>query len=111
MTLHGPNLTSLFEAYVDSGAFMSLFDSVTADLLEINWRAGKRRPFVVGDGKVIFGFTLHLRIEIGNISFISPISFSQDLKVGFNLLGRSGAFSQFSEVVFQEKRHRLLFRL
>lgn len=90
---------------------MSLFDSLTADLLGINWRDGKKRPFIVGDGKIIHGFTVNLRIEIGDVSFIGPISFSPDLKIGFNLLGRSGIFSQFSEVAFQEKKHRLVFRL
>lgn len=90
---------------------MSLFNSIAADLLGIDWRVGKRRPFVVGDGKVIYGFTVNLRLEISDFSFIGPISFSPDLKVGFNLLGRAGVFSQFTEVVFQEKRHKLIFRL
>lgn len=48
--------------------------------------------------------------ESKSIAFSRSISFSPDLKIGFNLLGRSGVFSQFSEVVFQEKRHRLIFR-
>ena len=110
VTLHGREISSSFEAYVDSGAVMSLFDSLVAELLQIDWRGGKRRPFVVGDGKTIYGFIVNLRIEIGGVAFIGPISFSPDLKIGFNLLGRSGVFSQFSEVVFQEKKHRLVFR-
>jgi len=111
VTLYGPGLSSTFEAYVDSGAVMSLFDSLSADLLRVKWRMGKRRPFIVGDGKVIYGFTTDLRIEIGGISFKGPISFSPELKIGFNLLGRSGIFSQFSEVAFQEKRHQLVLRV
>lgn len=111
VTLHGPNISSLFEAYVDSGAVMSLFDSVVADLLQINWRHGKKKPFIVGDGKIIYGFVINLRIEIGDVSLIGPIAFSPDLKIGFNLLGRSGIFSKFSEVVFQETRHKMVFRV
>jgi hypothetical protein len=111
VTLHGPKGSSLFEAYVDSGAMMSLFDSVVADLLGISWRTGKKRPFIAGDGKVIHGFMIPLRIEIGDTSFVTSIAFSQELKIGFNLLGRSGVFSQFEEIVFQEKKRKLVFRV
>lgn len=99
------------ECYVDSGAVMSLFDNSTAELLGIKWQSGKRRPFVVGDGKLIYGFMTNVRITIGDVSFIAPIAFSSELKIGFNLLGRSGVFSQFSEIAFQERRHKLILRV
>jgi hypothetical protein len=110
LTLHGSGVSTLVEAYVDSGAIISLFDSMVADLLEINWQAGKKRPFRVGDGKTIHGFVIRLPVEIGPVSFTGPIAFSSQLKIGFNLLGSSGIFSQFSEVVFQEKNHKLMLR-
>ncbi len=111
VTLAGRGDSVSVECYVDSGAVMSLFDNSSAELLGIDWRSGKKRPFVVGDGKLIYGFVSNLHLTLGDLSFAAPIAFSAELKIGFNLLGRSGIFTQFSEIAFQERRHKLVFRV
>lgn len=108
--LHGRDVALLSEAYVDSGAMVSIFVDSVRELLKLPLSLGKRSRFVVGDGKMIYGYTYRLRIKIGEGALLAPICFSSDLKVGFNLLGRAGIFSHFSEVIFQEERKKVIFR-
>lgn len=99
------------EAYVDSGAFYSIFNIEVAQDLRIHFSDAKKTKFVVGDGKEITAWILKLPINIGPQSFVADIALSEELRVGFNLLGRKGIFDHFDEVAFQEKRRKILFRL
>lgn len=98
------------EAYVDSGAFYSVFNTEVAQSLSLNPKLGKKIFFTVGDGKKIEAWILKIPLGIGEESFPCEIAFSDELKVGFNLLGRKGIFEYFEEVVFQERKRKILFK-
>ena len=98
------------DAYVDSGAFCSLFGQDSAEELGLNLNYGRKIYFIVGDGKRIHAQMLKLPVKIGGESFISEIAFSPGLHVGFNLLGRKGIFEHFEQVVFKEQQRKVLFK-
>lgn len=103
--------TAKVEAYVDSGASYSIFGAEVAEGMDLSLSHGKRRVFVVGDGNRIVTWVLKLSVGIGMQSFAADVAFSEGLKVGFNLLGRRGIFDHFEEVVFQEKRRKIIFKV
>jgi len=78
------------EAYVDSGAFWSLFTIDAARELKLNPRDGKQRLVIVGDGRLIRVSLFKLMVEVAGRSFPAEIGFSEQLRVGFNLIGRKG---------------------
>lgn len=63
------------------------------------------------DGKLIGSYLFRLTLEIGTVKLRPLIAFSDELKVGFNLLGRHTVFSSFDEVAFNERRKTVSFRL
>lgn len=90
------------EAYLDSGAFYSIFKmGVAAELgLDLSW--AKARMFVVADGSFIPARLAKIPVEIGSRRWIAEVAFSDRLNVGFNLLGRKDIFEAFEEVMFRE---------
>jgi len=96
------------EAYVDSGAFYSIFSSYEADAIGIDYRRGKQNNIVVGDGNTIPVYFHTLPVTIGDISFNAVIGFSQKLGVGFNLLGRRSVFEKFV-IVFDDIKKQITF--
>ena len=110
ITLCGPTAPLQTEAYLDSGALMSIFDHTLAEALGIPLVHARTQRFIVGDGRFIHGRIVTLPLQIGPLRFRAPIAFSSELKVGFNLLGRRDFFEQFDEVAFQEKRRQVLLR-
>lgn len=110
VTLFGPSGSLQVEAYLDSGALMSIFDQVIAQTLGLALTHARAQRFVVGDGRFIHGRVITLPLHVGPKTFRVPIAFSSELKVGFNLLGRRGLFEQFDEIAFQEKRRQVVLR-
>ena len=110
ITLLGPTGPLQTEAYLDSGALMSIFDHTLAEALGIPLVHARTQRFIVGDGRFIHGRIVTLPLQIGPLRFRAPLAFSSELKVGFNLLGRRDFFEQFDEVAFQEKRRQVLLR-
>jgi hypothetical protein len=98
------------EAYVDSGAFYSIFRPTVAHELGLNLADGKKRLVVVGDGRLIRISVFTLMVEVAGQSFPADIAFSNQLRVGFNLIGRKGIFEHFDEVVFRERLREIQFR-
>jgi hypothetical protein len=98
------------EAYVDSGAFWSLFTMDVARNLKLNLRDGKQRLMRVGDGGLIKVSLFKLIVEVAGRSFPAEVGFSEDLRIGFNLIGRKGVFEHFDEVSFRERHRELDFR-
>lgn len=96
------------DAYVDSGAYFSIFSTQEAEALGIQYRKGKPASAIVGDGNLIPVFYHILTIKIGNISFPATIGFSPRLGVGFNLLGRKDIFEQFI-VIFDDVKKIVSF--
>jgi len=106
----GPAAPLQVEAYLDSGALMSIFDHTLAEVLGLSLAHARVQRFIVGDGRFIHGRVMMLPLQIGPQSFRAPVAFSAELKVGFNLLGRRGLFEHFDEVAFQEKRRSVVLR-
>jgi hypothetical protein len=96
-------------AFVDSGATFSMLTVDEAARIGIDWRSGRRQMIVVGDGSYIPTYIHDLPVQIGGAEITVPIGFSERLSVGFNLLGRTGVFSQF-EVCFNDHARKVTFQ-
>jgi hypothetical protein len=84
------------QAYVDSGASCSVFHSDIAQLLGIKLSRCKKRYIALGNGSVIPIYICNIKIQFAGENFEIPAGFSDSLKIGFNLLGRSGVFDRFA---------------
>lgn len=98
------------EAYLDSGAFYSIFKMGVAAELGLDLSRSKERMFVVADGSFIPTKLAKLPIEIAGRRRIAEVAFSDRLNIGFNILGRKGIFESFDEVIFRESRREVELR-
>ena len=94
-------------AYVDSGAFYSIFDDKVADLLSIEVQEGKRMMAVVGDGSFIPFYLHKVRMKLEEDEFEMKVGFSAKLGVGFNLLGMD-LFDRY-KVIFDNALKKVIF--
>ncbi len=95
------------EAYLDSGAFYSIFKMGVAAELGLNLSQSKERMFVVADGSFIPAKLIKIPIEIAGRRRIAEEAFSDRLNIGFNLPGRKDIFEGFDEVIFRESRREV----
>ncbi len=95
--------------FVDSGATFTILNAGEASRLGIDWRSGRPRMIVVGDGSYIPVYFHDLSVHIGPWEGTASVGFSERLGVGFNILGRSGIFDQF-QVCFNDRAHRVTFQ-
>lgn len=98
------------EAYLDSGAFYSIFKISVAAELGVDLSRAKERMFVVADGSFIPAKLVKLPVEVGGRRRIAEVAFSDRLNIGFNLLGRKDIFESFDEVIFRESRKEIALR-
>lgn len=98
----------VIDAYVDSGAFCSIFSSIEAEALGIGYRKGRPCSAIVGDGTIIPVFYHALTVKMAAVSFSATIGFSPRLGVGFNLLGRKDIFERFI-VIFDDAKKIVTF--
>lgn len=98
------------EAYLDSGAFYSIFKVNIAAELGVDLSRAKERMFVVADGSFIPAKIVKIPIEIGARRRIAEVAFSDRLNIGFNLLGRKDVFEAFDEVIFRESAREVELR-
>jgi predicted aspartyl protease len=108
LTWRGASVRS--EAYLDSGAFYSIFKAGLAAQLGLDLSRAKERMFVVADGSFIPAKIVKVPVEIGGRRKIAEIAFSDRLNVGFNLLGRKDIFEAFDEVIFRESSREVELR-
>jgi len=94
-------------AYVDSGAFYTIFDDKVAELLGIELYKGRKMLAVVGDGSFIPFYLHKLQIRLGEDEFAMEVGFSSKLGVGFNLLGMN-LFDRY-KVTFDNKAKKVIF--
>jgi hypothetical protein len=80
------------EAYVDSGAFYSVFKVGFAVALGIDWQRGERIYVQVGDGGLIPVYLHPVDLQLRQYRFSGQIGFSDHLGVSFNLIGRVPLF-------------------
>lgn len=111
VTIFGRNLGFKTEAYVDSGAFYSIFRSEILETLQLRREQGRLKMLKVADGKYIPAHLFRLPIQIADVKVRALIAFSDKLNIGFNLLGRQTIFSRFDEVAFNERTRKVIFRL
>ncbi|TSC87805.1 MAG: hypothetical protein G01um101416_330 [Microgenomates group bacterium Gr01-1014_16] len=95
-----------FQAYVDSGASISVFKPYVAKLLGLNIYDGIINYLVIGDGSKIKIYTHPVSVNFAGVEFKARIGFSADLGTGVNLIGQRSFFDNFT-FCFQSWRHRL----
>jgi hypothetical protein len=83
------------QAYVDSGASLSVFHVDVAQLLNIKLNRARRRYVALGNGSVLPIYIEHIRVRFAGQEFLAPAGFTDALRMGFNLMGRSGFFDRF----------------
>lgn len=110
VTIFGRNSVFKTEAYVDSGAFYSIFRSEILETLQLRKEEGRLKMLKAADGNFIPGYLFRLAIQIADVKIRAVIAFSDRLNVGFNLLGRQTIFSSFKEVAFSERERKVIFR-
>ncbi|MBI5650375.1 MAG: hypothetical protein HZC40_08015 [Chloroflexi bacterium] len=81
-------------AYVDSGALYSIFKSDLAERLNLDFTSGTRVPVKGLDGIQIPVYLHRVGLQIADFQISATIGFSDQLGVGFNLLGRHSIFNQ-----------------
>ena len=82
------------EAYVDSGAFYLIFSPVVAASLGLVITTGVRKRVRLADGRMITAYLHRMGFCLGEEHFTSAIGFSDELGIGFNLLGRFNIFDR-----------------
>ena len=106
--MRGPKGRLRTEAFVDSGASISVFLIKEAEELGIDFQKGKVIYSTVGDGSCIPVYLHKLLIKIGDIPFKATVGFSPKLGIGFNLLGRKDIFERFI-VTFDDVKKTVTF--
>jgi len=91
------------EAYIDSGASFSIFHTDRAEIFGIPYQKGRQIHLTVGDGGLLKVYIVKLAVELADSRFRAEIGFSEQLGVGFNLLGRRGFFDYF-QICFNDKQ-------
>ena len=94
--------------YVDSGASQSIFSSKIAELLGLDLKRGRRIDAVAGDGNSIPVYVHSCFVKIGSQLIRAAIGFSEELRVGFNLLGRQDIFTSF-RICFDDMKKEIAF--
>ena len=93
---------TIYNAFVDSGAGYSIFQSDVAEDLNLKLEDGMKEYVTVGDGSLIIVYIHPLTIQIGDEKFEAGIGFSKQLGIGFNIIGRKDIFELF-KICFDEK--------
>ena len=106
--IKGPENWFGLEAYVDSGAFISIFSFQNAFQIGINPEKGRKIFVTVSDGGSIPVYLHKLDVKIGNTPFKATIGFSERLGVGFNLLCRKDFFAHF-DITFSDRKKTIIF--
>ncbi len=110
VTLFSRSSSFKTEAYVDSGAFYSIFRSEMLENLQLRKEQGNLKMLRAADGKLLQARLFRLPIELGDVRIRTLIAFSDELHIGFNLLGRQTVFNAFDEVAFNERKRNVVFR-
>jgi hypothetical protein len=96
------------DAYVDSGAAYSIIHGDFARDVGFDFERGERLLFKVGDGSLIPVFLHRVPLQIGPYRLETRMGFSNQLGVGFHLLGRLDVFEHF-RVCFHERERAVIF--
>jgi len=94
------------QTYVDSGASWSIFHLDVAQLIGVKLNKAKRRYVSLGNGNVIPVYLQLIKVRFAGQEFSALAGFTDALRVGFNLLGRSGFFNRF-QMCFNDRTRTL----
>ena len=94
------------QAYVDSGASVSVFGADIAEYLGINLTSGNPKYLLIADGSKIKVYIHEIKVRFLNSEFKAKIAFSDSFGVSTNILGQKSFFENFT-FCFQSWRHRL----
>jgi len=93
------------EALIDSGATASIFKIEVAESLDIDLEKC-RRVVLRGIGGSITAYAQRVALKIGEKDIDTEVTFSKELDVKINLLGREGVFDSF-EVCYNDKEKKV----
>lgn len=93
------------EALTDAGATASIFEPEIAELLHIDLEKCKRIA-LRGIGGTITAYVQRVLLKIGGKEIDTEVTFSKELDVKINLLGREGVFDNF-EVCYNDKEKKV----
>lgn len=93
------------EALVDAGATASIFKPEIAESLGIDLEKC-RRIVLRGIGGTITAYVQRVTLIIGEKHIDTEVTFSKDLDVKINILGREGLFDEF-EICYNEKEKKI----
>jgi predicted aspartyl protease len=102
LKIKGEGGWTIYNAFVDSGAGYSIFQSDVAEDLNLKLEDGMKEYVTVGDGSLIIVYIHQLAIQIGDEKFEAGIGFSKQLGIGFNIIGRKDIFEKY-KICFDEK--------
>src|SRR3989338_2015711 len=104
--VQGNKRKCIIAAYVDSGAWFSVFCVREAVRLGIDYKKGKPVAITIGERRSIKVYVFRLPIKIGSKKFKAAIAFSEHL--GINLLGRKDVFRKF-DITFRDAKRTVSF--
>lgn len=107
--IEGPRGLLETEAYIDTGASVSIFLTSIASDLGIDYTKGKLIYIMVGDGRFIPVYVHSLPIKIGYVKIRARIGFSPSLGADFNLLGQKDIFDHFI-IKFDKQNKVIIFQ-
>ena len=110
VTIFSRSISFKTETYVDSGGFYSIFRAEILENLELRKISGQLKLLKAADGKLIRSYLYRLPLQLGDQRFRGLLAFSDELNVGFNLLGRRSIFDYFDKVAFDERKKTVEFR-
>src|SRR4029453_10668321 len=91
------------QAYVDSGAFYSVFKTDFALPLGLVWQQGERVYVQVGDGGFIPVYLHIVDVQLQRYRFSGRIGFSDHLGIRFNIIGRVPYSKDLSSVLTTDR--------
>ncbi len=109
VNVKGENSWHEIWVFVDSGATYTILNVQESKRLNIDHRAGKKVYVKVGDGSYISVFLFRLPVKIDEVEFEAQIGFSEELGIGFNIMGRKDFFEKFT-ICFSDKSGVIQFR-
>jgi predicted aspartyl protease len=80
------------DAYVDSGAWYSVFKSEIAERLGLNLKEGTRVWSYGLNGQPVPIYLHRVGLRVAGFRISATVGFSDQLGIGFNLLGRHSIF-------------------
>ena len=96
------------DAYVDSGAYYSVFNSKVAESISVDYQKCQKVKVRLADGKELQIYLTKHVVQIGAHRIKAMIGFYAQLDYSFNVLGRRDIFDYF-KVCFDEKNFQVAF--